>query len=170
MSCHFHFSQPRNSNFELKGGMHCLKGRVISFDLQSYHLVDCPMSTFLQKNIRSKTNIAAVKTKNPVGCYLECTLYKDNAHAQLIKPLIKPHNRNMKKRPLPNNNRVTPFRLQIKRVQIARFQVGWLFILTCGSYSSVFVATLSLEDIFQELESKLDNKINQLIADKTVPT
>ena len=40
--------------------------------------------------------------------------------------------------------------------------------MACGSYSSVLVVALSLEDIFQELESKLDNKINQLIADKTV--
>jgi hypothetical protein len=45
---------------------------------------------------------------------------------------------------------------------MARFSVGLLFILACATYSLVVDAALSLDDKWQELETKLDTKVFQL--------
>ena len=42
---------------------------------------------------------------------------------------------------------------------MARFSVGLLFILACATYSLVVDAALSLDDKWQELETKLDAKV-----------
>ena len=53
---------------------------------------------------------------------------------------------------------------------MARFSIGFLLfsLAYCVTYSSAAIATLSLEDKWQEIEMKMEAKINELIEGKNV--